>query len=170
MVSEHTMKTCARLLRAAGSLSASSQAVALTLSSPLSVLGKSFPCHSPGKGSTTPTGWRGQFLFQEPRVTHMSGGIAAVSISVPWWCDLFNNIQCYFVLVSGVQHHGWTSIYFTKCSPHYFQYPLGSIHSYYNIIAWSDEHNTIDRWCIVELYTNETYIILLTNVTPLHLI
>ena len=42
-----------------------------------------------------------------------------------WLCGLVDkfyfsitvSIQCYFVLISGVQHNGYAIIYFTNCSP-----------------------------------------------------
>ena len=46
------------------------------------------------------------------------------------------NIQYHFVLVSGAQHMDLITIRFSKCSPQYFQYPPGTIHSYYNIIDY----------------------------------
>ena len=39
-------------------------------------------------------------------------------------------------LVSHVQHSSHTIVYFIKCSLWYFQYPPGTIHSYYNIIYY----------------------------------
>lgn len=36
-----------------------------------------------------------------------------------------------FVLVSGVQQFGYTTMYFTKWPPLNFQYPPNTIHSYY---------------------------------------
>ena len=35
--------------------------------------------------------------------------------------------------------------------------------------TWCGEHHAIFRWCIIECIP-ETYIILLTNITPIHLI
>ena len=44
--------------------------------------------------------------------------------------------QYCFVLISGVQHSGWTVSYFTKRCPWYFKYAPGTRHSYYNIIGF----------------------------------
>lgn len=36
-------------------------------------------------------------------------------------------------LVAGVQHSGEAIVNFRKCSPSYFQYPSGTVHTYYII-------------------------------------
>ena len=44
-------------------------------------------------------------------------------------------IQYYFTWLSGVRHGGSTIMYFTKCSPWYCQYPLGTVQSDYSRIG-----------------------------------
>lgn len=61
-----------------------------------------------------------------------------VSISLvhvlPFPFSMIVYIQCYFVLISGVQRSVQTIVYFAKCFPQYFQSPPGTIHGYSNII------------------------------------